>query len=85
MPRICPVSPPEGLLVRVLEFREAFLVVAVNESSLAASFSLRAESPPNDRALKDLALIEDGVWVVPAGRARFFLFDTSGRMLDSTF
>ncbi|MEE9125798.1 MAG: hypothetical protein V3U11_01535, partial [Planctomycetota bacterium] len=63
------ITGPTGLLVRTIQFKQAMLLVAVNERSGAAQIALPKGFQP-----KSL--------VVPAGRTRLFLFDKEHKLLD---
>jgi hypothetical protein len=70
-PRAQAVTPMAGVLVRAIDFREATLVVLVNERSSDALVTLQAGGGTF------------GVRV-PAGDARMLLVDLTGRVLDGT-
>ncbi len=70
-PRVRAVTPLAGVLVRAIDFRDATLVVLVNERSSDAVVTLQTSSAPL------------GVRV-PAGDARMLLVDLGGRVLDGT-
>ena len=65
-----PRRPPPGTLLRFIEFEDATLLVAVNESSSDVTFGVQVSGGSS------VGL------VVPSGTGRLFILDPQNRVLD---